>query len=170
MASKTVWIAGGIVVAIGVVAYVAFKPGPANTDAAGTIVEAKRARADGTNSFNPSPTASTTDQKAADASKGTAGADAAKDAATAAGAGDNLRRAEMDAKVKAAQSADAAVAASGSGNVMQHAKSTDDARASYDAASAVRGGPATNARSLASQSTMQKSTQDARSNPETSQK
>jgi hypothetical protein len=59
MASKTVWIVGGLVVAIGVVAYVAFKPGPANTDAAGTIVEAKRARTDGTNSFNPSPTAST---------------------------------------------------------------------------------------------------------------
>jgi len=65
MASKTVWIVGGLVVAIGVVAYVAFKPGPANTDAAGTIAEAKRARADGTNSFNPSPTASTTAEESA---------------------------------------------------------------------------------------------------------
>src|SRR5246127_3590120 len=95
MASKTVWIVGGLVVAIGVVAYVAFKPGPANTDAAGTIVEAKRARADGTNSFNPSPTASTTDQSASDASKAMAGPDAAKDAAGG-GGGSGGKRMKMD--------------------------------------------------------------------------
>ena len=81
MASKTVWIAGGIVVAIGAIAYLSYNKAPAAKDAAGTIVEAKRARTDGTNSFNPTPTASTTDQNASDASKGTSGADAAKDAA-----------------------------------------------------------------------------------------
>ncbi len=107
MASKTVWIVGGLVVAIGVVAYVALKPGPANTETSGTIVEAKRARADGTNSFNPAPTASTTEQGAGDAAKGTAIADAANaaDAAAAAGAsGDKL------SKKKAALAADAALA------------------------------------------------------------
>src|ERR1700756_3614133 len=94
MASKTVWIVGGLVVAIGVVAYVAFKPAPA-TDASGTIVEAKRARADGTNSVNPTPTASTTDQSASDASKGMAGPDAAKDAAGG-GGGSGGKRMKMD--------------------------------------------------------------------------
>jgi hypothetical protein len=118
MASKTVWIVGGLVVAIGVVAYVAFKPGPANTDAAGTIVEAKRARADGTNSFNPSPTASTTDQSASDASKGMAGPDAAKDAAAAAGgSGDNPSKRKLDnpnmTRQTAESAADAAAAVAG---------------------------------------------------------
>jgi hypothetical protein len=89
MASKTVWIVGGLVVAIGAIAYLSHNKAPAGKDAAGTIVEAKRARADGTNSFNPAPTASTTEQNAGDSSKGTAGADAAKDAAAAAAGGDN---------------------------------------------------------------------------------
>jgi hypothetical protein len=169
MASKTVWIAGGIVVAIGVIAYVAFKPGPANTDTSGTIVEAKRARADGTNSFNPSQTASTTEQNSADASKGAAGADAAKDAAGAAsGSGDNVRRGQFEggtrASAKTAESADAATAAGRAGH-----DAKKGAAEAYDAASAVEGGSTTNARSLASQST-QKSTQDARSNPETFRK
>jgi hypothetical protein len=114
MASKTVWIVGGLVVAIGVVAYVAFKPAPA-TDASGTIVEAKRARADGTNSFNPSPTASTTDQNASDASKAMAGPDAAKDAAAAAGSADNgLNLGGTRSGAHPAEAADAAAAASGS--------------------------------------------------------
>jgi hypothetical protein len=69
MASKTVWIASGIVVAIGVVAYVGFNGGsPAVNDGAGTIVQAKRAQTDGTNSFNPS---STTDERANTDSNGT---------------------------------------------------------------------------------------------------
>src|SRR5882762_9121012 len=100
MASRTVWIVGGLVVAIGAIAYLSYNKAPAGKDAAGTIVEAKRARADGTNSFNPTPTASTTDQNAADASKGTSGADAAKDAAAAAGSGDNGRRAQMEGGAK----------------------------------------------------------------------
>jgi hypothetical protein len=120
MPSKTVWIAGGIVVAIGAIAYLSYNKAPAGKDAAGTIVEAKRARADGTNSFNPTPTASTTDQNAGDASKGTAGADAAKDAAAAAGgSGDNGRRAQMEGTTTksgahAPEAADAQAAAQGS--------------------------------------------------------
>ena len=120
MASRTVWIVGGLVVAIGAIAYLSHNKAPAGKDAAGTIVEAKRARADGTNSFNPSPTASTTEQNASDASKAMAGPDAAKDAATAAsGSGDNMRRAQMEGGTKSsarnisAESADAAAAASG---------------------------------------------------------
>ena len=115
MASRTVWIVGGLVVAIGAIAYLSYNKAPAGKDAAGTIVEAKRARADGTNSFNPTPTASTTDQSAADASQGTAGPDAAKDAAAAAGSGDNAikqkLRADMNTKNPAAEATDAAAAA-----------------------------------------------------------
>src|SRR3981189_813935 len=114
MASKAVWIVGGVVVAIGAIAYLSHNKAPAGKDAAGTIVEAKRARADGTNSFNPTPTASTTDQNASDASKGTEGAGAAQDAAAAAGSGDNARRAQMEGSGKTtahpADSADAAAA------------------------------------------------------------
>src|SRR5882672_5364969 len=120
MASRTVWIVGGLVVAIGAIAYLSYNKAPAGKDAAGTIVEAKRARADGTNSFNPTPTASTTDQNAADASKGTSGADAAKDAAAAAsGSGDNVRRAQMEGGTRssARDSADAAAAQAAGGNM-----------------------------------------------------
>jgi len=113
-----VWIVGGLVVAIGAIAYLSHNKAPAGKDAAGTIVEAKRARADGTNSFNPTPTASTTDQNTSDASKGTSGAEAAKDAAAAAsGSGDNMRRAQMEGGTKSsarqisAEAADAAAAA-----------------------------------------------------------
>jgi hypothetical protein len=61
-----VWIVGGLVVAIGAIAYLSYHKSPAGNDAAGTIVEAKRARADGTNTFNPAPTSSTTDDRAGD--------------------------------------------------------------------------------------------------------
>jgi hypothetical protein len=50
MASRTVWIGGGLVVAIAVVGYFAYTASPSGNGAAGTIVEAKRAQADGTNS------------------------------------------------------------------------------------------------------------------------
>jgi hypothetical protein len=114
MASRTVWIVGGLVVAIGAIAYLSYNKAPAGKDAAGTIVEAKRARADGTNSFNPTPTASTTDQNASDASKGTSGADAAKDAAAAAGgSGDNVKHPNL----RAGDSADAAAAQAAGGNM-----------------------------------------------------
>jgi len=136
MASKTVWIVGGVVVAIGAIAYLSYNKAPAGKDAAGTIVEAKRARADGTNSFNPTPTASTTEQNSSDASKAMAGPDAAKDAAGAAGgSGDNVRRALMEGSGKTtahpADSADAAAAA-GSGD---NARRAADAKAANQAAS-----------------------------------
>jgi hypothetical protein len=145
MASRTVWIVGGLVVAIGAVAYLSYNKAPAGKDAAGTIVEAKRARADGTNSFNPSPTASTTDQNASDASKAMAGPDAAKDAATAAGPADNslgaAGRGLSGRAHNAAESADAAAAAGSGDNAKKgmdasmHMRTSDSA----DAAAAARG-------------------------------
>ena len=48
MSGKTVWVAGGLAVAIGAVAYLSYHEGPAGKDAAGTIVAAKRAYVDGT--------------------------------------------------------------------------------------------------------------------------
>jgi hypothetical protein len=152
MASRTVWIVGGLVVAIGAIAYLSYNKAPAGKDAAGTIVEAKRARSDGTNSFNPTPTASTTDQNAADASKGTSGADAAKDAAAAAGgSGDDA----IKQKLRAGDSADAAAAAGSGDNVRkgmdgtkmnQHQRSSDSADAAAAAGrqtnSHMRGGAA----------------------------
>src|SRR5437762_14200180 len=98
MASKTVWIVGGVVVAIGAIAYLSYNKAPAGKDAAGTILEAKRARAAGTNSFNPAPTASTSEQSAPDVAKGTGVSDAADaaDSAAAGGASDHGRRAQGD--------------------------------------------------------------------------
>jgi hypothetical protein len=146
MASKTVWIVGGLVVAIGVVAYVAFKPGPANTDTAGTIVEAKRARADGTNSVNPTPTASTTDQSASDASKGMAGPDAAKDAAGAAGgSGDNPSKRKLDnpsiIRQTAESAADTAAAVAGSQTKNLAINASASTRAVQDQAAVHRNAP-----------------------------
>ena len=48
MTSKKMWIVGGIVVAIGAVAYLSLNSPPASSDVAGTIVEANRAVTDGT--------------------------------------------------------------------------------------------------------------------------
>ena len=140
MASRTVWIVGGLVVAIGAIAYLSHNKAPAGKDAAGTIVEAKRARADGTNSFNPTPTASTTDQNASDASKAMAGPDAAKDAATAAGsAGDNARKG-MDSRINhSSDSADAATAAGSGASDNIHNKARLDAAKAADSAAAARG-------------------------------
>src|SRR6266480_4769832 len=138
MASKTVWIVGGVVVAIGAIAYLSYNKAPAGKDAAGTIVEAKRARADGTNSFNPAPTASTTEQSAADVAKGTAVADAAG------GSGDNARRAQMEgggtkSTAHAPEATDAAAAAKASGDNARIRSHTDAAKAA-DSAAAARGG------------------------------
>jgi hypothetical protein len=112
-----VWIVGGLVVAIGAIAYLSHNKAPAGKDAAGTIVEAKRARSDGTNSFNPAPTASTNDASAADAAKAAADADAAKaaDAAAAAGSGDNAKRI-LDHGRSINNTADAADAANAAGS------------------------------------------------------
>jgi len=139
MASKTVWIVGGVVVAIGAIAYLSYNKAPAGKDAAGTIVEAKRARADGTNSFNPTPTASTTEQNASDASKAMAGPDAAKDAAAAAGSADNGLNGGGNNRgaIRATDSADAAAAAGSAGDSakkgmdakMMHSSDSADAAA-----------------------------------------
>jgi hypothetical protein len=137
MASRTVWIVGGLVVAIGAIAYLSYNKAPAGKDAAGTIVEAKRAQTDGTNSFNPTPTASTTEQNASDASKAMAGPDAAKDAAGAAGgSGNNI---DMNTHKPSAEAADAAAAAKSgaSGNIKQRAQL--DAAKAMDAAGAAQG-------------------------------
>jgi hypothetical protein len=140
MASKTVWIVGGVVVAIGAIAYLSYNKAPAGKDAAGTIVEAKRARADGTNSFNPAPTASTTEQNAADVAKGTAVADAANaaDAAAAAGSASGNAKKGMDAKsLHSSDSADAAAAARGinpSAQIRSNASAKSAAMASQTSA------------------------------------
>ena len=141
MASRTVWIVGGLVVAIGAIAYLSHNKAPAGKDAAGTIVEAKRARADGTNSFNPTPTASTTDQNASDASKAMAGPDAAKDAAAAAsGSGDNMRRGQLEgggrsgARGVSAEAADAAAAAGSGDNAKKNNLRVGEAKAADQAA------------------------------------
>ncbi|MGA7824147.1 MAG: hypothetical protein WCA14_08135, partial [Steroidobacteraceae bacterium] len=80
MTSKTLWIAGGIAVAIGVVAYVGYNAMPAGNDGAGTIVEAKRAQTNGTNAMNPTSTPATADDRAKDS--GVSG-DASDDRASA---------------------------------------------------------------------------------------
>ena len=77
MTSKTVWIAGGIAVAIGVVAYVGYNGMPAGLSGAGTIVEVKRAQTDGTNAFNPNAPTATPDQQAKDSGTSGNGADRA---------------------------------------------------------------------------------------------
>src|SRR3979409_1132808 len=138
MASKKLVIRCGAGAGSGAIAYLSYNKAPAGKDAAGTIVEAKRARADGTNSFNPTPTASTTEQNAADVAKGTAVADAANaaDAAAAAGSADNGLNgggSHLSAK-KATDSADAAAAAKGGAS-----KSHMDAAKAADSAAAARG-------------------------------
>jgi hypothetical protein len=177
MASKTVWIVGGVVVVIGAIAYLSYSKAPAGKDAAGTIVEAKRARSDGTNSFNPTPTASTTDQNASDASKAMAGPDAAKDAAAAAGgSGDNMRRALMDGSGRtvahAPEAVDAAAAAGSGDNAkkgmdakMMHLRTSDSA----DAAGAASGHSPSNLRGASSAATSQSAVQQ-QSNAESMKK
>ena len=81
MPSKTVWVGGGLVLAISAVAYLSYNEAPAGKDAAGTIVEAKRAIADSTN--NPTPTPGTTDNSAGTAG---VGSDADRSAADRGGA------------------------------------------------------------------------------------
>ena len=70
MAGKTVWIVGGLVVALGVVAYLSYHTAPAGKDAAGTIVEAKRAISDGASGPATSSGASGDRSADSDASQG----------------------------------------------------------------------------------------------------
>ena len=57
MSGKIVWVIGGLVLAVGAVAYLSYHETPAGKDAAGTIVEAKRAISD--SSSGPSSTSTT---------------------------------------------------------------------------------------------------------------
>ena len=73
MSSKTVWVVGGLALAIGAVAYLSYHETPAGKDAAGTIVAAKRALFDSsggsgtsTTSTTPSSDGSSTDRNASD--------------------------------------------------------------------------------------------------------
>jgi hypothetical protein len=67
MINKTVWIAGGLVLAVGAVAYLSYHDSSAGKDAAGTIVEAQRAQTDGASSSNPASPALPTDGNGATA-------------------------------------------------------------------------------------------------------
>jgi hypothetical protein len=145
MPSKTVWIVGGLVVALGAIAYLSHNKAPAGKDAAGTIVEAKRARSDGTNSFNPAPTASTTEQNASDASKAMAGPDAAKDAAGAAGSADNGLNGGGKTVAHAPEAADARAAAGIGDKGFNKQRGVADAKA---ASEAMQGGGSQQARGL----------------------
>ena len=48
MSGKTVWVVGGLILAVSAVAYLSYHETPSGKDAAGTIVAAKRAYVDGT--------------------------------------------------------------------------------------------------------------------------
>src|SRR5450432_1295011 len=92
MTSKKMWIVGGIVVAIGAVAYLSLNTTPASSDAAGTIVEANRTVTDGATATTTAtePTAAATEVSAADTATAptTTDASAAADASDAANGGD----------------------------------------------------------------------------------
>ena len=47
MSGKTLWMVGGLVLAVGTVGYLSYHETPSGKDAAGTIVDAKRAYVDG---------------------------------------------------------------------------------------------------------------------------
>ena len=59
MSGKTVWVVGGLVLAIGAVAYLSYHETPSGKDAAGTIVAAKRAYVDGTSASGGGSTVET---------------------------------------------------------------------------------------------------------------
>ena len=56
MSSKTVWVASGLVLAVSAVAYLSYHDSSAGKDAAGTIMEAKRAQVDATGGSGTSQT------------------------------------------------------------------------------------------------------------------
>src|SRR5262252_9620037 len=68
MSSKTVWVVGGLVLAIGAVAYLSYHETPAGKDAAGTIVEAKRAISESSSGGPPTSTNGSTDNGSTDRS------------------------------------------------------------------------------------------------------
>ncbi len=133
MAKKTVWAVGGLVLAVGAVAFLGYHDYPAGQYGAGTLVEAKRVHS-GVNS-TATNTPATTGPSAAQAA-GAGNAAAAADAAKAAAASDAASAATgnkvMDAVGRAnnamrannaVNAADAANAASGNRgmNAVSHA-------------------------------------------------
>jgi hypothetical protein len=91
------WIVGGLVVAVGVVGFLIYNAAPSGASTTGTIVEAKRAQTDGTNSTDssPAPTASPTDQSSSSGSAtdySGSDAPAASDAAAAASGGNGRQK------------------------------------------------------------------------------
>src|SRR5580765_2058591 len=64
MTSKKMWIVGGVIVAVGAVAYLSYNMPPAGNEAAGTIVEANRAVTD--TASTTTATEPTTDNSAAE--------------------------------------------------------------------------------------------------------
>ena len=76
MSGKTVWMAGGLVLAVGTVAYLGYHETPSGKDAAGTIVAAKRAYVDGTSgSAAGTSTSGTTDDQSGNANGSDRGTD-----------------------------------------------------------------------------------------------
>ncbi len=76
MSGKTVWMAGGLVLAVGTVAYLSYHETPSGRDAAGTIVAAKRAYVDGTGgSAVGTSTSGTTDDQTGNANGSDRGTD-----------------------------------------------------------------------------------------------
>ena len=67
MSGKTVWVVGGLVLAVGAVAFLSYHETPSGKDAAGTIVEAKRAISDDS-SGGPTSTTGSTDNGSTDRS------------------------------------------------------------------------------------------------------
>jgi hypothetical protein len=61
MSGKTVWVVGGLVLAVGAVAYLSYHETPSGKDAAGTIVAAKRAYVDGASGSGTGSTTGTAD-------------------------------------------------------------------------------------------------------------
>jgi len=59
MSGKTVWVVGGLVLAVSAVAYLSYHETPSGKDAAGTIVAAKRAYVDGTSASGGGSTVGT---------------------------------------------------------------------------------------------------------------
>ena len=85
MSGKTVWVVGGLVLAIGAVAYLSYHETPAGKDAAGTIVAAKRAYVDGT-SGSGSGAQSGSPNSGSDSGSGSAGISNGSDADSGAAA------------------------------------------------------------------------------------
>ena len=59
MSGKTVWVVGGLALAIGAVGYLSYHETPSGKDAAGTIVAAKRALVDSSSASGTSTTSTT---------------------------------------------------------------------------------------------------------------